>query len=489
MGSLCSDVNKLMDVAGQHGDHLREIFSAVPRFATKTELIAAIASVRQYKSNAAKASSTFSGEPQEDADGRMSKLESGLKALSQVVRSGARTNKEREDMVEEHQKTITALRQTNRKLEMRVKATEDEMKHLKEQIELLTSHGPLPGAVSPSNIPVSMNYSNDTFGGDVVEIDVKDDKDEGNSVVSDVNGAANEARVNEERNALKGSPSEDLENILSIPGPKSVAEIEREKEVEKERELALKSAVEKAARVEQMMAERNQLDADRAIREDEFRRNLSLEIQRLSELQSSRLATSSLSNEGIEALISSSVSSHLDKAMNSAKRDLTATLKEHANASIAASEKRADASLEQKLRRHLPDMDAFGDMVRENKREAEEVRHRLVAVEQVLALLDAEHSAIVSTFRQREIDRAASDHYCYSAIDTLTGVLDRCLLTQAQHAQRHLQGAREGRYAPVPPPPAEDRALRKPVTKVEFASASASASSASARPPRKARVV
>ena len=70
MGSLCSDVNKLMDVAGQHGDHLRDIFSSVPRFATKTELIAAIASVRQYKSNTAKASSNFSGESQQDTEDR-----------------------------------------------------------------------------------------------------------------------------------------------------------------------------------------------------------------------------------------------------------------------------------------------------------------------------------------------------------------------------------------------------------------------------------
>lgn len=489
MSSLCSDVNKLMDVAGQHGDHLREIFSAVPRFATKTELIAAIASVRQYKSNTARASSKFSGESQEDADIRMSKMESGLKALTQAVRSSARTNKEREEMVEEHQTTITTLRQTNRKLEMRLKATEDEMKQLKEQVGLLTSHGPMPSiAVPPSLLSASMD-ENENYGVAPLTTLPTMSAPAGNNVENG-DGGADEAAVEKNKemeeapSALKGSPSEDLDNILSVPGPKSTAEIEREVEAVKEKERAVHSAIEKASKVEEMLAERLQQDALRTAQEEEYRRNTSLELQRLTEFQSAHLATSSLSNEGIESLIGTSVSLQLDRAMNTAKRGLTSTLKEHTSQSIAASEKRVEVSLEQKLRRLLPDVDAFGDMVSENTKMSREVRRRLEGVEQVLSLLDAEHSSIVSAFRQHELDRAASDHYCYSAIDTLTQVLDKSLVSHSLHVQRH-GGSDKQEYSPVPPPPIQT-GMKKPVTKVDVRG---SAVGAEARPPRKVRLV
>ena len=40
-----TDVSKLMSIAGKHGDYLREIFSLIPSYATKTELMAAVTSM------------------------------------------------------------------------------------------------------------------------------------------------------------------------------------------------------------------------------------------------------------------------------------------------------------------------------------------------------------------------------------------------------------------------------------------------------------
>lgn len=459
MGSLCSDVNKLMDVAGQHGDHLREIFSAVPRFATKTELIAAIASVRQYKSNAAKVSSKFSGESHEDTEDRLSKIESGLKALTQTMRSSSHKNKEREDMVEEHQTIIMSLRQTNRKLEMRLKATEDEMRNMKEQMGLLTTQG---SSIPPNFFP-SLGVTPTSY--DDMEVLRISQAGDGAEVIKAGNendhGKDGEVTVSKGGTPLMESPSEELGNILSVPGPKSAQEIEKEKEEERERERSLQSAVETATRVEGMLTQKMQLDATRTAQDEDFKRHVTVELQKLSEFQTSHLATSSLSNDSIESLIGTSVTAQLDKAVGQAKRSLTTSLKEYANQSIAASEKRMEMTLEHKMNRNLPDVDAFRDTVDENTRVAREVKSRLEGVEQVLTLLDAEHSAIVATFRQHEIDRAASDHYCYAAIDTLTHILDKYLLSQSLYKERHEQ-------APAPPF-SSSQAVPKPVTKVAVA--------------------
>jgi hypothetical protein len=435
--SICADVNKLMDVVGQHGDHLREIFSAVPTFASKTELMAAMASIRQKNSAITSMALASSTAQDGDMNTRIANIEKGIKVVSQSIRQSARSNKHREDMLEDNQKTITMLRQSNRKLEMRLQAAEDEMKYMRDRIESIDSRQVQVGSPS-STVPFPPRLALSSLnscavvqqalplvgtGGSSMQGSTIEDEGERESVVSMPDGGGG---------VLSSGPSVELDHILSVPGP----ETEGEREKARDREAAITGAIEKASVLEALLNESINQSAVRQAQDDEFRRKISLEIQTLTE-RSASLATSSLSGEGVESLISAAAGVQVEKAVKAAKRSLTAVLRESTNIAILASERRLEVALTQKLQSALLDIDLLRDNLMENNEGLRQANTRLKGVEELLVLLDAEHSSIVSTMRVHEVERTATDHYCYSAIDLLTATLDRQLHNNDWHSKNN----------------------------------------------------
>ena len=428
--SICADVNKLMDVVGQHGDHLREIFSAVPTFASKTELMAAMASIRQKNSTITSMALASSAAQDGDMNTRISNIEKGMKVVSQSIRQTTRSNKHREDMLEDNQKTITMLRQANRKLEMRLQAAEDEMKYMRDRIESIDSRQVHVGSPSSTvQFPPRLALSSldcSAMVQQALPLDgaVGSSMQEGTLTVDEVEGESESVVSMPDGGGgmLSSGPSVELDRILSVPGP----ETEKEREKAREREAAITGAIEKAAALESLLNESMKQSAMRQVQDDEFRRKINLEMQTLTE-RSASLATSSLSGEGVERLISAAAGVQVEKAVKAAKRSLTAALRENTNIAILASERRLEVALAQKLQSALPDIDLLRDSLMENNEGLRQANTRLKGVEELLVLLDAEHSSIVSTMRVHEVERTATDHYCYSAIDLLTATLDRQL--------------------------------------------------------------
>ena len=218
-------------------------------------------------------------------------------------------------------------------------------------------------------------------------------------------------------------PSLTLENILSVPGPRTREEMDREEAKEK----ALEETLSRTTHIESLLEELTQQHArQQALQEDE-KRKLTLDVQRMLEQQRAQQARAggAVSTEKLEGLIHDAVATHVTKAGESMKRALSKEMRDNAQKKLAVAEERLTLAVDRRIESFRPQIDGIEDAVSISVQTTKETSSRLDALQDTLSLLDAEHSAIVSTVRQQEIERASSDHYCYAAIDKLIDMFDK----------------------------------------------------------------
>ena len=128
------------------------------------------------------------------------------------------------------------------------------------------------------------------------------------------------------------------------------------------------------------------------------------------------------------------------KTNDSIRKTLSNEVRDKALKKLNMVEERLSCVIERKIESFRLQMDSIDDVVRNNARTANDMNERLNCLQETLVQLDAEHSAIVSTVRQQEIERASSNHYCYSAIDQLIDLFDKYqshMLLEKKLPKRH----------------------------------------------------
>ena len=436
--SLCSDVSKLMDIAATHGDHLRDMFTAVPSFATKTELMAAVASLQRSKSSFLRNDSLETGAVRgEDLKNVVSQVEKALKNVSGAVKAASKRARAAEDLVQQQNLEITRLKASNRKLDLRVQAMENEMKRVSERVDLLqrrpagtiVSGALLHDMNSSDPVAVALSHFRRAEEGVDKVVDVVGTDSGGGDEVNEDNeelipqpllsSTSSEASLSSAVKEVAAGPSIDLENILAVPGPRTREEIEREGATEK----ALAATLTRTAHIEDVLDELKQEIARQQACQDDENRKLALDVQSLFEQQRAQqaLAGGTVSTEKLEGLIYDAVR----KAGESIKKTLSKEARDNAQKKVVQAEERLSLAIERKIESFRPQIHGIEDTTAKHVESMRETSERLDALQDTLSLLDAEHSAIVSTVRQQEIERASSDHYCYAAIDLLIDMFDK----------------------------------------------------------------
>lgn len=145
-----TDVSKLMSIAGKHGDYLREIFSLIPSYATKTELMAAVTSMkyasnREGKENQIGNILDFLGENEadkkltEDLQRKTQNSEIAIKKLENLVKEKDRQINEMQETMESQHKQIIVLSENENLLKSKTQSMELLLRRLSEQVNNIDS--------------------------------------------------------------------------------------------------------------------------------------------------------------------------------------------------------------------------------------------------------------------------------------------------------------------------------------------------------------